>query len=142
VAEIKRNELIEDQIRDAIKNVRGLKNDRSDVNADIQSIRENLNALGIPKKAFDLALAYADMDEDKRRGFDVAYALVRKVAGLPLQEDLFTAAERVGSTSVAAKKPAEPDAGAIEKHIQSQEAEATKGKKVHEPTGEHQGTIN
>lgn len=137
---------VKEAIADGLKQVRSLKNERADVNADIQSVREKLNALGISKKAFDMALAYLDMDPDKREGFDIAYALVREVGGLPMQEDLFAAADRKAAETAeweaAAPKPAAgPDAGEIHKVIQSQESEKTKGKKVL-PSSTGAGTIN
>lgn len=126
-------------ISDSLKRVSELKKDRADVNADIASVRATLVAQGIPKKAFDMAMNYINMDPDDREGFDVAYALVREAGGLPMQEDLFTAADRMGKAKVEAS---EPDATQIEKVIQAQDAEKTKGKKVHEPTGEQQGAQN
>lgn len=120
---------VKDAIRDAIRDVTELKKDREDVNADMQAIREKLNALGIPKKAFDMALQYVNMDPDKREGFDIAYALVREVAGLPLQDDLFAAAERKANEEAKSDKAAGPDATEIEKVIASQDDPA-KGKKV------------
>lgn len=139
-------------IAQTLKNVKALKLDRADINDDINSQRAKLAAKGIPKKAFDMAAAYLDMDPDDREGFDIAYALVREAGGLPIQDDLFTAADRKGSEKVepeadakAAKTPGhtgEPDPAAMHKVIQSQESEKTKGKKVHEPAGEHKGAIN
>ncbi len=134
---------VKEAIKDAIGQVRQLKNDRSDINADMQAVREKLNALGIPKAAFDMAMKYIDMDADKREGFDIAYALVREVGGLPLQEDLFQAADRKGKEDAEweAAKPQEPDAAGIDKVIQSQEDEKTKGKKVL-PSSTGTGAIN
>lgn len=126
-------------IADSIKSVTELKKDRADVNAEIAAVRAKLVSQGIPKKAFDMAMNYINMDPDDREGFDVAYALVREAGGLPMQEDLFTAADRMGKTKVEAS---EPDATEIEKVIASQEAEKVKGKTVHQPTGEQKGAIN
>lgn len=126
-------------IADSIKSVTELKKDRADVNAEIAAVRAKLVSQGIPKKAFDMAMNYINMDPDDREGFDVAYALVREAGGLPMQEDLFTAADRMGKTKVEAS---EPDPTEIEKVIASQEAEKVKGKKVHEPVGEQKGAIN
>lgn len=128
-------------ISEALGKLKQLRNERSDVNADMASIRADLESKGIPKKALAAAITYMNMDPEDREGFDLAYALVREAGGLPLQEDLFQAAERM-ATEQAEKKPAEPDAAGIDKVISSQEAEKVKGKKVHAPTGEHQGAIN
>lgn len=128
-------------ISEALGKLKQLRNERSDVNADMASIRADLESKGIPKKALAAAITYMNMDPEDREGFDLAYALVREAGGLPLQEDLFQAAERM-ATEQAEKKPAEPDAGGIEKVIRAQDEKKTAGKKVHEPTGEHQGAIN
>lgn len=139
-------------IKSTLDQVNNLILDRDDVNGDINALRSTLAAKGIPKKAFDMARQYMKMDPDDREGFDVAYALVREAGGLPMQDDLFSAAERKGSEKVEpvddpkpAAKPGhtgEPDPAAMAKVIQSQDAEKLKGKKVHEPTGEHKGAIN
>lgn len=132
-------------IADSLNKVSNLKLDRADVNDEINSIRATLAAKGIPKKAFDMAAAYIKMDPDDREGFDVAYALVREAGGLPLQEDLFSAADRLGKEKIEAEgddKPKGPDAAGIAKVIASQEAEKVKGKTVHEPTGQYKGAIN
>lgn len=135
-----------------LQEVKQLKLDRADVNDDINAKRAALAAKGIPKKAFDMAAAYIDMDPDDREGFDIAYALVREAGGLPMQDDLFTAAERKGAEKVepdADGKPAakpghagQPDPEAMHKVIQSQDDAKIAGKKVHEPAGEHKGSIN
>lgn len=130
---------VEDAIRDAITEINQHKEERDDTNAQIQAIREKLKALGIPKKAFDMALSYVNLDPDKREGFDIAYALVRKVAGLPLQDDLFSAADRKAKEAVQERPGADPTE--IEKVISSQENEKTKGKKVL-PSSAGAGSIN
>lgn len=130
-------------IADAIRRMATLKNERSDVNADMAAIREALQAKGIPKKAFAMALQYINMDPDDREGFDIAYALCREAGGLPMQEDLFAAADRMAAEAVEkaddAKK--EPDATEIEKVIATQDAEKVKGKKVL-PSSTGSGAIN
>ncbi len=119
------------KIADAISSVRELKEERSSINGDIAAVRERMNALGIKKAAFDMAMKYLDWDEDKRQNFDLAYALVREAGGVPMQEDLFQAAERMAAEQDA--KPERPgaDPNEIEKVIASQDAEKVKGKKVH-----------
>ena len=82
-----------DNIKSAIKasydRILEWRDDRSAVQADIQAEREKLVALGIPKKAFDMAVKYAVLDPDERKAFDTAYAIVREAIGLPVQADLF-----------------------------------------------------
>lgn len=136
-------------IAESLSTVNELILDRADTNDEINAIRAKLASKGIPKKAFDMARAYIKMDPDDREGFDVAYALVREAGGLPMQEDLFTAADRMGKQKVedeewAAADPnkkKEPDAAGIAKVIQSQEDEKTKGKTVL-PSSAGSGTIN
>lgn len=130
------------QIADAIQSVKQLKLDRQDINADIQAVREKMNALGIHKAAFDMAMKYLSWEEDKRTNFDLAYALVREAGGLPMQEDLFQAAERMAADSAGKAEEKAPDAAGMDKVIRSQDEAKTKGKTVHEPTGEHVGAIN
>ena len=132
------------KIADGIQKMGRLKNERADVNAEMAAIREALQAEGIPKKAFAMALQYLNMDPDDRVGFDIAYALCREAGGLPLQEDLFQAADRMAAEAEEAKQPEErtADASAIDKVFRSEDTAKTKGKTVHEPTGQHQGTIN
>lgn len=98
------------KIQGAISNVRQLKNDRSSINEDIAAVREGLQALGIHKQAFDMALRYLDMDADKRQNFDLAYSLVREAGGLPLQADLFAEAEKLEKAVVEQKKADAPSA--------------------------------
>ena len=117
------------KIAEAIQSVKQLKLDRQDVNADIQAIREKMNALGIHKAAFDMALRYMSWEEDQRSNFDLAYALVREAGGVPMQEDLFQAAERMAAENSGKEEAKGPDAEGIAKVIASQDDPA-KGKKV------------
>ena len=52
------------------------------------AVRADLAAKGIPIKALNMAMAYMNMDAEKREGFDVAYSIVREAIGLPLQAEL------------------------------------------------------
>jgi uncharacterized protein (UPF0335 family) len=65
-----------------------IESERSSMNEDAESIRSQLEAKGIPRKALQMARAYAKMDPDQRRGFDMAYQIVREALGLPLQDDV------------------------------------------------------
>lgn len=75
----------------AFKSVVAYKEERQAINDEISSLRQGLVAKGIPKAAFDMAVKYANWDEDKRKGFDAAYALAREAIGVPFnaQGDLF-----------------------------------------------------
>jgi len=135
---------LEKLISDSLRELDQHEDNRTSENAEMAAIREVLAAKGISKKALSAARTYMKLDPDDREGFDVAYALVRKVAGLPMQDDLFAAAERKAKEEETNKAPERPgaDPAAMEKVIQSQENAKTAGKKVHEPAGEHKGSIN
>ena len=80
-------------ISSAINNVNGLKADRSAINEEIAAVRAKMEALGINKAAFDMAMRYLSWEPEKREGFDLAYSLVREAGGLPVDKDLFEAAD-------------------------------------------------
>lgn len=87
-------------LREAIAKVRALKLERKEVNADIAKERAAVETLGIPKAAFDVAMRYLEMDEERRRGFDLGVAMTREAGGLPIQPDLFDMVERMASEPV------------------------------------------
>lgn len=66
-----------------------LKGSNQGNNEEASSIRSNLETKGIPREALSMAIRYRNWDEDKRRGFDAAYQLVRDSIGLKIQPDLF-----------------------------------------------------
>jgi uncharacterized protein (UPF0335 family) len=78
-------------ISSAFKKVVQFKEERAAINEEMGALRQALAAQGIPKPAFDMAVRYASWDEDKRKGFDVAYSLAREAIGMPFnaQGDLF-----------------------------------------------------
>lgn len=115
-------------IEKAINDIRDLKGKRKSINEDIAAIRENLQSKGVHKQAFDFALRYLDMDVDKRQSFDVSYALVREAGGLPLQGDLFMAAEKLASDVEEKKEAAKPTA----KEIAERKFEQTTRKKLND----------
>ena len=53
------------------------------------AIRENINAAGVPKAAFDHALKTFKMDLDDRARFDEGVAITRDAMSLPLSRSLF-----------------------------------------------------
>lgn len=133
---------LEKLIADSLRDLDQQEGNRAEANAEMAATREVLAARGISKKALAAARMYMKLDPDDREGFDIAYALVRKVGGLPMQDDLFAAAERKAAED--AEKPERPgaDPAEIAKVFASEDAANVKGKKVHEPTGEHKGAIN
>lgn len=74
-------------IKTAFENIDALATQRDAINQKVQSVREDLYAKGIPKEAFDLARNYKEWPEDKRRNFDLAFAVCREAVGLPMQAD-------------------------------------------------------
>lgn len=78
-------------IHQCAEKIKTLSEDRKAINASVQAVREQVESFGVSKAAFDMAMRYARMDEEQRQGFDVAYAVVRKALGLPIQSDLFNA---------------------------------------------------
>ncbi len=83
------------KIQAAIKSVKSLKEERTETNAAIAEVRASMEAAGVHKKAFDMAMAYLSWEPERRENFDLAYAIVREAGGLPIAEDLFSAAERL-----------------------------------------------
>lgn len=114
------------KIQSAITSIKQHKDERAEVNAEIMAVRESMTAIGIPKAAFDMALRYLEWEPEKRQGFDVAYALVREAGGLPLQGDLFHAAEKLASDVEEKKEAAKPTA----KDIAERKFEQTQKKNV------------
>lgn len=55
--------------------------------------RADLVAMGIPKEAIKLVVAYEKMDPDKRKSVDSALAYLRNIRKLPVQGDLFVPQE-------------------------------------------------
>lgn len=76
-------------VKDGVERIEKLKEERTEVNDKIASIRTDLQAKGIHKMALDMAMKYLNMDPDKREGFDIAYDIVREAIELPVQVDLF-----------------------------------------------------
>ena len=72
-------------VKAGVDKIESLKLDRTSINEDIAAVKADLAAKGIPKKALDMALAYMNMDPDKREGFDVAYEIVREAIELPME---------------------------------------------------------
>lgn len=90
-----------DKIRAARARIDTAKLHRKAQNDIIAEERSAMEAAGIHKAALDMAMRYAGWDEDKREGFDTAYALVREALSLPLEDDLF-------SFEGEAEQPAQP----------------------------------
>lgn len=77
------------EVKSSFDRVEKLKEERAAINDKIGSIRSNLQAQGIHKQAFDMAMKYMNMDADKREGFDIAYDICREALGEPFEPTLF-----------------------------------------------------
>ena len=62
-----------------------------ELQAEKQHVRDGVETMGIPKKAFDAAIRVAEMDADKRQAYDFGYEITRDAVGA--QMDLFSAAD-------------------------------------------------
>lgn len=83
---------LKDDIKSARDRVIQLKADRAAINADLKAIREDLEAKGVPKKAFDAALRHYEASPEQREGFDEGYILAREgmeIAISGAQMDMF-----------------------------------------------------
>ncbi len=76
---------LEREIKEAIDEIEAITDRRSNVAADKAEVVKRLEKRGINRHAFRLAMQYAAMGEHAQQNFDVAYALVRKASGKPMQ---------------------------------------------------------
>ena len=77
-------EPLKQDISEGYQKVVGLREERKAINDKIQAIRTDLEAKGIAKPAFDMAMRYVLWDPDKRAGFDLAYSIAREALGTPV----------------------------------------------------------
>lgn len=78
-----------DIIRNNVPKIVNLKKRRKDLNAEIAALREEVNAVGVPKQALDYAIRVREMDPDVRAAFDEGYAIARDAIGLKMSGSLF-----------------------------------------------------
>ena len=74
---------------DAILELSNFEKRRSEINAQMQAVRERLEAKGISKRSLAVAVMVSKMNEDHLEGFDTAYLICRKAIKLPVQSDMF-----------------------------------------------------
>jgi len=82
---------LQTKVATAVRKIREFESDRSEVSADMQSERQQMEAMGISKKALAMAIAVSKMSEDEMDGFDLAYDICRKAIKRPYnptQEEL------------------------------------------------------
>jgi uncharacterized protein (UPF0335 family) len=73
----------------AIKEIGIFETRRAEINHQVQAVREQLEAVGISKKALAMVVQIGKMNEDELEGFDTAYLILRKAIGQPVQSDMF-----------------------------------------------------
>lgn len=76
-------------IEDATNKIIGLEKKRESINADINSERKKIRALGVNLDAWRASLTRLRMDEDKRAEFDRSRIVCDQALGVPVQGDLF-----------------------------------------------------
>lgn len=74
-------------VRNAVPRILSLKNDRKAINDEINSLRSEVKAAGIPKSALDLAIRMREIDPEDRAKHDEGYQIARAAIGL--QIDMF-----------------------------------------------------
>jgi uncharacterized protein (UPF0335 family) len=77
------------EIEQLTRNIIALEKKRDDINADINSDRKKIRALGIDLDAWKASLRRFKMDPDDRDNFDRSRELVDRALGIPVQADLF-----------------------------------------------------
>jgi hypothetical protein len=83
---------LHDEIKSSYDKIEQWKKERKAINDQIKAEREKMEARGITKLAFDAAMSYVNLDQEKREGFDTAYLIAREGLGQPVkgaQADLF-----------------------------------------------------
>ena len=82
---------ITEAVQRAVQKVEKIGTKRTALNAEMQEVLSKLESdHGFHRDAVKTAIRVMNMDPDKRAMFDVAYGLVRTIAGQPLQADLFS----------------------------------------------------
>lgn len=76
-------------LRDAHERVREQKERRKEINQTISAIYTELEGLGIDKKAAKAVFVMYELEEDKRRLYDLSASVVRQAMKMPQQGDLF-----------------------------------------------------
>jgi uncharacterized protein (UPF0335 family) len=80
-------------IVDAVERLNVLSSEQAANNAEKSSIKERLEAKGLPRKALKMAMDYVAMSDEQRKAFDAALLVIRAALGVPLQTDLLASQE-------------------------------------------------
>jgi len=81
-----------DRVREFAQTYEDVKEGRDALNAKLAAGKTALIDEGFNKDALDAAMKYARTPETKRENFDLTYLYCRKALGVPVQDDLFSAA--------------------------------------------------
>lgn len=115
-----------DLIKNGVPKIIGIEKKIKALRDEKNSIRENINAAGVPKAAFDHALRTFKMDPDDRARFDEGVAITRDAMALPLSRSLFDMIEtptgdddedQTSSDSEQGPKPMAEALGNTRKHL-------------------------
>ena len=75
-------------IKTADQKLEKLEDERSAINADMDAIRKDIKAKGVPLDVFRHARVIRRMEEDDRAEYDQMVALCREALGVPTQAEL------------------------------------------------------
>lgn len=79
---------LQKKIAAGVAKVEDLKAERKTINADIQTVIEDMEANGIPRDAFKAAMAYKTLDQVQREAYTIGYDISREAIGLPVQQEM------------------------------------------------------
>lgn len=80
---------LDQEIVEAVQDIIEYKQQRKEINANIQAVIERMEAKGIPRAAFKNTVRESEYTEDQRKAFDNAVVVTRRAMGIPVQTDLF-----------------------------------------------------
>lgn len=86
---ISNSKALKEDIQKAATKVLKLKEERRAINDKIKSVRSDLEAKGLDRKAFDMCLAYFEKNLAQREGFEESYKVVQDALA-ELEGDLFS----------------------------------------------------
>ena len=94
-------------IRDAVRAILSLKNERKEINSAIAEERAKVVNCGVPKAALDLAIRMKEMDVEDRNAIDEGYAIARDALGMGLQLSMFENQDPQPDESDESDKPSD-----------------------------------
>lgn len=76
-------------VADGYEKIKTSTSKRGEANAEIKAVLAKLETQGVMTSSMRFAMAYVEMSEDQRRGFDIAYQIAREALGMPIEPDMF-----------------------------------------------------